>query len=85
MLLKCKTKQRNREKQRIRAAEYGINSLTGAKTITHDEETLTGVTYTGYITDYANNTSTCSITVKQKKIYVLTYNNNSGSGCSSRY
>jgi len=59
---------------------YGIGSVTGNKTaiLSTDSE---GTTYTGYIEDNAGNTNQCSITVKRKANFTITYHVNGGSAC----
>ena len=61
---------------------YGIGSVTGSKTIVHSTDTTT--TYTGYIKDVAGTERTCSITVEKNSAMTLTYNNNGGSGCTTK-
>jgi len=57
---------------------YGIGSVTGSKTaiLSTDSE---GTTYTGHIEDQAGNTNTCTLTVKRKTNYSVTYNTAGGS------
>lgn len=64
--------------------DYGIGSSTGNRFVVQTEDSVDGVTYTGYIEDRAGNIGTCSITVKRKAEFVLTYNNNGGSGCTTK-
>lgn len=64
--------------------DYGIGSSTGNRFIVQTEDSVDGITYTGYIEDRAGNIGTCSITVKRKAEFVLTYNNNGGSGCTTK-
>ena len=63
---------------------YGIGSPSGSKSTIMTEENTTGVTYTGKVEDKAGNVGTCSIVVKKKANFTLTYNNNNGTGCSSK-
>ena len=63
-------------------SSYGIGSVTGSKTATHSDNKTT--TYTGYIKDGAGNVGTCTISVEKNSVMTLTYNNNSGSGCTSK-
>ena len=63
---------------------YGIGSVTGNKTVVHTADNTTGVTYTGYIDDNAGNVGTCSITIKKKANFTINYNNNSGTGCTTK-
>ena len=64
--------------------DYGIGSSTGNRFVVQTEDSVDGVTYTGYIEDRAGNIGTCSITVKRKAEFVLTYNNNGGTGCTTK-
>ncbi len=64
--------------------DYGIGSTTGNRFVVQTEDSVDGVTYTGYIEDRAGNIGTCSITVKRKAEFVLTYNNNGGTGCTTK-
>ena len=61
---------------------YGIGSVTGSKTaiLSTDSE---GTTYTGHIEDQAGNTNTCTLTVKRKSNFTVTYNLNGGNSCPS--
>ena len=63
---------------------YGIGSVTGNKTVIHTEDNTTGVTYTGYVEDNAGNVGTCSITIKKKANFTINYNNNNGTGCTTK-
>ena len=62
---------------------YGLNSTTGVKTtkLTTDSE---GTTYTGYIVDEAGNQNTCTVTVKRKANFVISYQSNGGTACSNK-
>ena len=63
-------------------ASYGLTSTTGDKTATlSTNETKT---YTGYVSDGAGSITTCTITVQRNNNLTLTYNNNGGSGCTSK-
>ena len=64
--------------------DYGIGSSTGNRFVVQTEDSVDGITYTGYIEDRAGNIGTCSITVKRKAEFVLTYNNNGGTGCTTK-
>ena len=63
---------------------YGIGSITGEKIAVLSTDNTTGVTYTGYVEDNAGNVGTCSITIKRKANFTLTYNNNGGTGCTTK-
>ena len=64
--------------------KYGLGSVDGSKTLIMTEDNTEGVTYTGYVEDKAGNIGTCSIVVKRKANWTLTYNNNGGTGCTNK-
>ena len=60
---------------------YGIGGYsTKTATLTSDGTN----TYTGYIKDNAGNESTCSITVKRKTVFAMSYNSNGGTTCTGK-
>ncbi|MBR4671648.1 MAG: InlB B-repeat-containing protein [Bacilli bacterium] len=61
---------------------YGLGSYKGSRTATHSANTTQ--TYTGYIRDKAGSEKTCTVTVEKNSAMTLTYNNNGGSGCTSK-
>ena len=62
--------------------DYGIGSYKGNKSTTHTANSTQ--TYTGYIKDKAGTITSCSITVEKNSAMTLTYDNNGGSGCTTK-